>query len=309
MADDKGTKLEARGPMPSSETTTGKRTRRGENLEERRRLLDQEVIRRAHDVLDRYDPPDYDYVELAILRIDLEYQRRRSPGKVKALRGDWSPWACQPMAVSVRKNGDHYLVDGQHRAATLESLDIKFWPALLYKGLSAQDEARMWMAVNSGQTKPNTGAQFVGLLASGDHEAQQINALVVGAGYRINTLRGRHRTSGIYIDAIAAVIRIFREARGPGLARVLRVVSTAWPDPDETQRTSRLILLGLHNFLAGACEGTVDDKLLARVVGSYTPGVWIAKTRGVTSGEHPSAILAARIRAAYNKAVKAGHRV
>jgi Family of unknown function (DUF6551) len=185
---------------------------------------------------------------------------------------------------------------------------MRSWPALIYHNLTRQQEAAMWEELNTRQTKPPSNARFKAALARKDPEALAINHLVIGAGLRLSFTRGS-KTSGVEIGAIEAVVKIYRQAKSLGLADVLSLLQQAWPDPDESQRTARLVLLGLAAFLGGPWASKIQHAHAAAVLRNYTPSVWIAKTRGATSGESPAQILCDRIRAAYNKKAPRGDRL
>jgi hypothetical protein len=268
----------------------------------------------ARRILNEYDPPEYTVAELADLRIDERYQRARNEAKVNMLRATFEPNACQPLAISQRADGTRYLVDGQHRAAALEDIGVKSWPALIYRKLTRRDEAAMWLELNTRQTKPQPPERFRAALERKEPQALAITNVVTAAGFHLNLRRGGSggragRVSGEQVDAIEALIQIFRQSRDPGLRDVLTLIRTAWPDPEETQRTQRLVLLGIAAFLGGAWAPKIDVVRAAQVIGRYTPGVWMAKTRGVTSGESPPQIFCEKIKAAYNKTAPRGERL
>jgi hypothetical protein len=244
-----------------------------------------------------YQPPEYEDVSLADLRIDERYQRTRSENKVNLLRAHFQPNACQPLSVSCRANGTRYLVDGQHRAAVLQDIGLTTWPALLYRNLTPRDEAAMWKEVNTRQTKPKVADRFRAGLLNKEPEPIAIKALVIGAGMQLNFRSGYGAGSGNEIRAIEALETIYRKHKAPLLSDVLQLLQKAWI-PEETQRTSRVILLGLATFLSAKWKNPVKLARAAERIGQYTPAAWIAKTR-VADGR-PGDILCAAFRKTYN---------
>jgi hypothetical protein len=281
----------------------------GEYSRQRAEQAREEQRQEALRAIKNYDPPEYTVVVLKDLRIDPHYQRARSDAKVYTIRANFNPNACQPLAVSHRADDSRYLVDGQHRAAALQDIKWLSWPALVYRHLTRRDEAAMWLELNTRQTKPKPTERFRAALERKEPEALAIASVVTDAEFHLPLRRLKHKVSGDQIDAIEAVIRIFRQSRDPGLRDVLTLIRQAWPDPEETERTQRLILLGLAAFLAGSWRPRLDLRRAAEVIGRYTPAVWMAKTRGVTSGEAPPQILCEKLRAAYNKITPRGERL
>jgi hypothetical protein len=280
---------------------TWRRAKLERDREERRNHVRNQV---AH-----YDPPAYDSVRLGELRIDERYQRNQSEAKVARLRATFVAQACQPLDVSERKDGSRWVMDGQHRLAVLVDAGVPDWTALIYKGLSPREESMMWFAINTGQSKPNANACFKSLLHHREHEAVTINSVVIGSGFKVSLRRGgRHPISGGEIDAIDAIIRIFRKSKEPGLADVLTTIAKAWPDPDEGGRTQRLVLLGVDAFIHGGWDHEVDLERAARVIGKWPPTTWVNKTR-VQMGTKPAELFASFVRQAYNRCAPRGERL
>jgi len=286
------------------DVTTEEPQSRGHRLgawqHERQERIRGEQRDAAIKLLSVYDPPEYGEAILDELRIDDRYQRARSDAKVNAIRANFQPNACQPVSVSHRGDGSRYLVDGQHRAAVLQSLGLKSWPALIYRKLSRADEARMWAELNTRHTKPSTARRFRAALEFREPEALAINEVVKGAGMRVNCGRSKGKKTGHDIEAVEAIIRIYHQWKAHGLASTLALVKGAWPDDAETNRTDRVVLLGAAEFLTARWADRIDMKIAADVLGKYPPKVWISKTRGMS--EPPGQILAKAIRAAYNRA-------
>jgi hypothetical protein len=262
----------------------------------------------AQAILNTYTPPEYDVCELDTLRIDDRYQRARTESKVNTLRAHFHPNACQPLAVSLRADGSRYLVDGQHRRAVLTDIGLKSWPCLVYRQLSRVQEAAMWSELNTHQTKPQTSERFKAALVRKDPEALAIAAIVAEHGYSLVLARRRGgRGPGPIngqIDAIEALERIYRQGNAPALRDVLSLITRAWPDPAETSRTQRVVLMGLFLLLSGAWKPRLQLDHLVRVVSKWTPTNWIAKSRGITSGASTAEVLCEKIRTAYNASLR-----
>jgi hypothetical protein len=274
----------------------------GWRREQRDQQLEQQRSVARRTLASEYTMPEFAIIPLKGLAIDERYQRARNDSKIHMLRAFFHPNACQPLAISERANGTRYLVDGQHRAAVLEDIGVTEWPALLYRELTLQDEAAMWQELNTRQTKAKPTERFKAALQSREPEALAINAAVLKAGMRLNFKRGsKQKRTGKEIDAIDAVISIYRRSRESGLLDVLRTVQSAWPDPDELLRTARVMLLGISAFLVADWGHPVDLARVAAVLENYTPSKWIAMTRGVGDAGSPTEVLSGRIRLAYNK--------
>lgn len=268
------------------------------NAEQREaeRETEREAARR---LLKNYNPPTMESVVLAELRVDEKYQRTLSDAKVHMLRANFSPNACQPLAISHRADGSRYLVDGQHRAKTLMDIGLREWLGLVYRNLSRKDEAAMWEEVNTRQTKPQPIFRFRALAIKRDSETVAIIGIVTGAGLSINFDRaGKGKGAGMRILAVTALQKIFRQRKGPGLADVLKVLQDAWPDPDDSQRVSSPILLGLGAFLGGTWKSSIDLDRAAKALGKLGPEKWLAKIHG--AGVSSADDLARHFRDKYN---------
>jgi len=255
----------------------------------------------ARKLLNDYDPPEWGEAELETLYIDAKYQRARSESKVHTLRANFEPNACQPLAISLRANGRRYLVDGQHRAAVLRDIGLGTWPALIYRNLTVAQEAAMWREINTRQTKPQPAERFLACLQAKEPEACALDAVITGAGYQLNLRRRSQKKSGREIEAIEAILRIYRRYLATGLTEVLQLIAAAWAD-DIPERTSRLVLLGVAAFRHGPWAPRLQLKRATEILEKHHPNKWAAKARG--SDLPPDVQFCLAVKAAYNAGLR-----
>lgn len=93
------------------------------------------------------------------LRVDLAVQRDASIPHVDKMSGtNWQPMAAGTLVVNRRKNGEYYIVDGQHR--WLAAPDDFLFMCEVHEGLDPSEEATLFLIKNRESKKPNPKAEW-----------------------------------------------------------------------------------------------------------------------------------------------------
>ena len=185
-------------------------------------------------------------VRLGDLQLDRRYQRSLSRAwqqrLVRELREEYMP----PLALSERPGGVLYVLDGQHRLATLLE---RHGPdalvrALVYSGLSFDQERMLFFILNKALQVSRQHVHRVGDAIDAGVEGLIADALArYGLEGRIGSLR---------------VLQEIAESGGEyGLERTLAIVAFAWRD--EARKVHRDMLRGL--WLALKADETADEEL------------------------------------------------
>ena len=206
----------------------------------------------------------YLWVPLAELNVDHAYQRAVSETKVKTLAKHFDIDHVGVLYCNMRQDGTMWVIDGQHRRqAALSVGDITTLPAIVYEGLTTEQEARLRLSFHD--RKPDTALDVFRLrLGMLDPVALRIKDIVHRVGYTISeTRKGAKNT----VACVGVLQTIEREKGMVVLARVLTVAKKAWPD--DALGHSGIILGGLSAFFGRYPE--VDMHRLISVLGAVTP--------------------------------------
>lgn len=184
---------------------------------------------------------------------------------VLAIAENFKPPALGSVAISVREDGTQVILDGRHR---VEAAKLVGWtggiPADFYWGLSLEEEAEMFLKLNSFRS-PSRIAKFLVRVTQGDPEAIAINDILKANEWRVapGGFRG-------YFAAIAAIERVYRGlkpltkgAHPDQVDRVIRTATAAWGH--EVAAVHQTILIGLGALFARYGDQVNDVRLIAEL--------------------------------------------
>lgn len=169
------------------------------------------------------------------LQIDEAYQRSLETGQSQslirkiAMHWDWS--LCQPLIVSRRDDGQHYVVDGQHRLAAAKMRgDIFQLPCVVAAYGTAADEAASFVALNQQRRALSALELFKAALAAGDEEATAILRCLEKAGLSLANSTNNQAMKDGQIGNVGGLQRCIREHGEIALATALRTLALAFPN-------------------------------------------------------------------------------
>ena len=90
------------------------------------------------------------------LRVDMTYQRSVSDSRVSSICRNFNQQALGIVTLSIRENGELFIIDGQHRVEALKKMgkgNIQINAIVLFD-LTVQDEANLFLIMNDNRTKP-----------------------------------------------------------------------------------------------------------------------------------------------------------
>lgn len=188
-------------------------------------------------------------VTLADLKRDPAYQRPISQDLVDEIARTWDIVAAGPIVVSRRRNGELYIVNGQHRSAAAMQAGEKEILAHVINGLTAKEEAVLRL---KGNKRRNDTAQdrFRAQVSAGDQESKDIIAVVESLGGRVNF----HPDAKYGINTVSSLETIFRKDGGILLTRTLELIVAAFGNLD-----GRHSSVSLLKSVAWLLENHTDD--------------------------------------------------
>lgn len=173
----------------------------------------------------------YEYLELDTLHTDPRYQRAVSTAKVREIAQHFNERAVGVLTISERANGERVVLDGQHRRDAMKLKNRTVGLCEVYRGLTLEEEAQIFIAKNSVRKNPEAIDVFRARLIAGDEKALLLKSIVEDFGlFIIVHNAGSHKRVPKGIYAVRALEEIY-DTRGEDMLRlVLSIICQAWPD-------------------------------------------------------------------------------
>jgi hypothetical protein len=186
------------------------------------------------------------------------YQREPNPRRVNEIAEGFDPDVFGAVLLSQRDDGV-YALDGQHRVAAVivkwGSDTSKKIPCLVYRGLSVEDEARIYFKMNKRRLTPSSHDAFKARLFF-DPVAQDIKAMLDARFLSLKAAPGNTQLRYGEIMAVSELEDIYRTGMLPC---VLDTIDAAWRGVSGAHRGSNMrgiyiFLTRYHDFFYGANE-------------------------------------------------------
>jgi hypothetical protein len=232
------------------------------------------------------NPPSLEWLAVGQLQVDPAYQRACDGYKSRALiakmikRWEWA--LCQPLVVTRRLDGSLFVIDGQHRWNGAKARgDIPHLPCVVIPAITAEDEARAFVDLNTARQKLSQTEVFAGMLAASDPGALALVAMLDETGWRL----ARHNNSTIFKPGeLACAPMLVKQVNAIGEAPVrnaLTALREAYPDTPVTTPSALLKAL-MYIFEHDAHRRGFDaDDLIEALAGHEDPNDWLEEGRGM----------------------------
>jgi hypothetical protein len=205
---------------------------------------------------------DLDFVQVSALKVDPGYQRALGPIHVDNIVDNFRPDSVGIITVSERKDG-LYLIDGHHRWVVCKRLGIKEMEAEVYRGMSRQEEAAMFLDRNFKKSVL-PAAKFKSRVLVQEPQVLAIIDAVEAAGFKLDPSHGGKPNR---VTGISKLDHIYERFGAPTITQILHVIRLAWPE-DSTSRQAAM-LGGMVWFLS--LYPSVSGNALARKLESADP--------------------------------------
>lgn len=127
-------------------------------------------------------------IPVSEIKIDAGYQRRLRE-KVNRMVANWDYNLCDVVLVSYRNN-KFYVIDGQHRVAAAKRVGAEFLPCQIVEGLSREEEATRFVALNSATSPLSQYDTWKANLLCGDPVDTEVKRICDKWGVAIFDSRG-----------------------------------------------------------------------------------------------------------------------
>jgi hypothetical protein len=193
---------------------------------------------------------------LALDKLDTAaYQRPLTP-IAKRIERKFNMKLVGVIYASTRSAGRYAVMDGQNRAAGMRALGLLEIPALVFPGLTLEDEAELFSLLQTERQGLSSADRFRADVIRKEPHALGIMEVMEGLGFF--PAAAKNRTAGA-ISAMTAVEFVWHGcSRGDAakqsehpelLAKTLEVIKDSWPRRPVTA-TSAVMIKGLGYFLS-----------------------------------------------------------
>lgn len=160
------------------------------------------------------------------LIVDPRYQRGLDQRKVEEIRSDWDPIAADHVVLSLRKNGDLAIVNGQHLivAALLEGETVLL--AEVYTGLTVPREADIRLKKNNA--RPDTALEKFHARLAKEEETPGVATAIVALLGAFETHINKSPSKYEGINCVGVVERLYGRDDGVILRRTMKATKEAF---------------------------------------------------------------------------------
>lgn len=120
------------------------------------------------------------HLKVKELFLDMRYQRQPNEAKVSKIARNFNKDALGVIVCSIREDGAVAIIDGGHRVAALNLLGMQesTVDALVYFGLTLDQEAKIFTLMNEDRTKPKASNIFKAQVIANDEKAVGLDSLL-----------------------------------------------------------------------------------------------------------------------------------
>ena len=211
------------------------------------------------------------------LFVDMSYQRETNLIKVNEIMRAFNKNAIGVVILSIRENGDLFIIDGAHRVEALKKLGLggSDLNAIVYFDLTVEDEAALFVLFNNVRTKPKRADLHKASVRAGDKSYTEIDQMLYSHGFMIAKKPGNN-----IIRAVASLYSIYNKSGLLGLERVILVLKGAYGVHSSGFQSE---LMSAVNMIIAANPLIENDKLSRAIMRSGSPDLLLAKVNGMIS--------------------------
>lgn len=171
------------------------------------------------------------------------YQRDERKRKIERIVADFDERVANEPKVSYR-DGEYYVFDGQHTILAREQIEGENTPILckVYKGLTAQEEARLFAMQTGASSKPTSGAILRAKVYSGDPDSIAFFNATEDTGIYIALTGDRYDG---HLTCINTAMYEFRRLGEQRYKEAMTIIFESWGGMSDSLR---------HEIIKAVCE-------------------------------------------------------
>jgi len=242
-----------------------------------------------------------EWVAADVFTTDSSYDRPADQKRINKLAEEWMPGAMGAVLSSYREDeGQHYLIDGQHRIGALLRLGRKtdLVPAVVYHGLTIAEEAELFVWFNKNRKALSPSELFYASIAENNAGAIEIKQVVDGLELELDSFGTKPNS----VRCVQAIWRIYNAIGPAGLDSALSIPLVTWGTPFPHNAYNER-LLGSIARLLHYYENKIDLDHLRMTLVKEEPDKWLNNAAALRSLQGGDRIIAMceTIITAYNK--------
>lgn len=198
------------------------------------------------------------WLPAASLLRDPDYQRAIRRERVAAISRKFHEDGLGVLIVSLREDGSHYIIDGQHRHESILALGLghKTVPCVVLRDLAKSDERRIFLLLNKERLPLSHREAFEARAAQGENLASSLAGLLALHGLRL--VGGKASLGAREIGSVTVLERIDRQYGEEMTGRVLATIEAGWGELPAAFRSAYLLAAA-----ATLADPAVRDERLA----------------------------------------------
>lgn len=181
-------------------------------------------------------------IKVKDLVLDLRYQRQPNDAKVSKIARNFNKDAVGVIVCSIREDGVIAIIDGGHRIAAMNLLGMQESniDALVYFGLTLDQEANIFTLMNEDRTKPKASNIFKAQVIANDEKAVGLDSLLKS----LNLVPDNKPGNGI-VRGIGTLKMIYENAGHTNTLNALSALKKAFGDHSSTFNVDAVTALAI----------------------------------------------------------------
>jgi hypothetical protein len=217
------------------------------------------------------DNNEMDYSEIQVVDVVsikfAPYQRGLSQQWVAELARIFDEDKCDPIVISLRKDGDLYCIEGQHRVRAAMKAGVKELFARVLTGLTYEQEADYFFQAQKNRRGMRPTDAWNASLEAKHQNTVEINTIVHSLGGKVN----RNADPDRGINCPHQLWKIHENAGSRTLYTVLDLLNEAWPEFKlGGVVTEARMLAGMSFFVVNHSEEYKPERV-AKAIGKVSP--------------------------------------
>lgn len=220
-------------------------------------------------------------VPLGGLQVDHSYQPQLDAKRVGKYADNWDRAKAGVVYISERDDGTRYIIDGQHRVGAMIRVyhltRASMIDALVYRGLTVQREAELWLGFNRDRKQRSAREHFITAVIAKEPEACGIQQVLDSCGLRVAIT-----ASAPGIACVATLRTVYRKGGPEVLEEALRVLGEAYPGNGDAWLNE---MVRGTAYLVARYGDYIEHTRLVRCIRTEDPRAIIAKAQMVVAAE------------------------
>lgn len=205
----------------------------------------------------------------------------------------FDPKLLDPLTVSYRDR-KYFVIDGQHRLYAIRKLfgDKQLVNCKVLHGLTEQQEAEMFVKMNTCERSLNYADEVRALAFSGDKMIDAINGICASNGIEFGYEQGKRGKKDSRITALKTLTDIYEKIGAQQTERIIKILSTTWSGQSESLSA---VMLSAMSCIMDLYGNELEDKTFTKKLAGIDPIFLVTKARNDTVTNAAVSVRLARI--------------